>query len=127
MLQITTRRESYAPGESIEVDCKWQCDKAISEVRLSLLWFTEGKGTQDITAVEKVNVGLSKSGGASHSFVAPKFPYSYHGTLLSIVWAVELTIPETAEFTRRELIIAPDSRAVGKSSFSAVSSSESRW
>ena len=60
---------------------------------ISLLWHTEGKGTEDVEVVEQINVEDPPiTGSHDFSFRVPDFPWSFSGTLISLIWAVEASL-----------------------------------
>ncbi len=46
------------------------------------------------------------------SLTLPEKPYSFSGTLISLVWAVELICLTTNESIREEIVIGPQAREV---------------
>ena len=73
--------------------------RGADSVAVSLLWFTAGKGTEDVEVVEEVHHNMPV-GRVPIRFQLPNFPWSFSGTLVSLVWAVEVRFePKGVEAT----------------------------
>lgn len=68
-------------------------DVEVKDTELSVLWYTEGKGDQDMGVVhlERLWDGmLQPMGGHRFSVRLPLLPLTYHGHLLKIHWVVRV-------------------------------------
>lgn len=101
MLEITlnNNRREYAPGEHVEGTVRWGSGGVPDGLVVALLYRTEGKGTQDTSHVEEVDVSTASAlGEHGFRFKVPEFPYTFDGTLISLRWFVEAsTADETVE------------------------------
>lgn len=96
-IQIQGDRSSYEPGEVIE--CDYQIDAVQPEemvaVEASVLWYTEGKGGEDmgIHYFER-RVPADADGDLRQwrrfQTVLPNSPLSYEGALIEIHWCVRV-------------------------------------
>ncbi len=105
---------AYQPGDEIRGRVTWQSlQRQPKSVLISLLWHTEGKGTEDVEIIEQITVdGPSASGSREISFILPGFPWSFSGTLLSLVWAIEASLEPAGEVTRVNIVSAPGAEEI---------------
>lgn len=97
--QLSPRR-SYAPGEPL----KWEyqidaVDAAeLQAVETSVLWYTEGKGEEDLGVhffVRRTSHGPDNSDLRElqrHETVLPLAPWSYSGVILKIRWCIRVRV-----------------------------------
>ena len=114
-LQIGLRenRSAFAPGDEIAGAVLWELDAAPRSAELRLLWFTRGKGTDDMSVVEAVRFDNPQAGDTRpFSLRAPDSPYSFSGKLISVIWALELVLEPGDHCERVELTIGPGAREV---------------
>ena len=105
--------ESFQPGESIEMIAAWDLDDEPDAIEARLLWYTEGKGTQDKSGVKVERFTRpGKLDGKRFSWSLPKAPYSFSGKLVSLIWAIDLVALPTGESTRTNIVIAPEGQEV---------------
>jgi hypothetical protein len=103
---------AYRPGGTIEGTVSWSFDKPPRSVELRLFWYTRGFGTEDAEVVEKQSFdGEQEQGRHSFALRLPAGPYSFHGTLITLVWALELVGPH-ATLARTEFSMGPEGRPV---------------
>jgi len=108
-LVIHLDADDFEPGEVVTGRVEWDGLERRPELLLvSLLWFTEGKGTEDIEVVDDVKVQHpAPLGSQVFSLKLPNFPWSFSGTLVSLVWAVEVTFEPRGAVERVNLVAAP--------------------
>lgn len=103
---------AFAPGEPITGLVQWQLPEPPEILELRLVWKTSGKGSVDMGTVPLLQVQLQGDPGQHQlSVLAPLGPWSYSGSLLSIVWTVELFLyTRDCESDRSEhaILIAPN-------------------
>jgi hypothetical protein len=105
-LELEGRKTRYRPFDTLRGKARWMLEKpALLEVRL--FWYTEGKGTQDVTVVDRLAIEAALSGESPIEFTLPAAPYTYHGKLLSILWAVELVEPKSGNAAIARLDVSP--------------------
>lgn len=97
------------PGSELRGKVTWQAGvEQPRSVTISLLWHTEGKGTEDVEIVDQIEVeNPPVSGSREFSFTLPGFPWSFSGTLVSLVWRVEVGIEPGGLVDYRNLVSAP--------------------
>ena len=105
---------SYEPGSEVRGRVEWQ---AVAErpkaVLISLLWHTEGKGTEDIEILEQVEVEHPPAvGSRDFTFRLPDFPWSFSGTLVSLIWAIEASVEPDGTVERVGLVSAPGAEEI---------------
>ena len=111
-LEIHLEETALEPGSELRGRVDWRAEKGFAEsVTVTLLWYTEGKGTEDVGIVDQVEVEHpSRQGGHDFSFRLPDFPWSFSGTLISLIWAVEATLEPEGAVERVTLVSAPGAR-----------------
>ena len=116
-IQIETEAgaNAFLPGETIKGTVSWQLDPPLTNVELRLIWYTEGKGDQDLQIVEATEFqtpGIVDRRGFTVRL--PDGPYSFSGKLISVLWALEVVaqpqdragrLPITVSPTRREIVL----------------------
>jgi hypothetical protein len=112
-LGLRDNREAFAPGEEIAGAANWELDAEPKSAAMRLYWYTRGKGSEDAAVVESVAFESPQLGDTrTFSFQAPASPYSFSGTLISLIWVVELLIQPGNHFKRVGIVIAPERREV---------------
>lgn len=109
----TDGRTSLEPGEQIEVVAEWQLDERPSAVELRLVWYTQGKGDEDVQIVDSTRFDAPAVFESRRWTVQlPNGPYSFSGKLISLIWALELVVEPSEESRRLDLIVAPHGQEV---------------
>lgn len=107
-LQIAEAPLELVPGQTIHVRAGWQRDEPPESARVTLFWYTQGRGTQDVGVVAEQDLDTSLlSQEEQFEFTIPPSPYSFSGTLIALKWAVELIIDRGDEVERLELMVSP--------------------
>jgi hypothetical protein len=110
-LTPTSGDSSRKPRQVLELLARWSLPSVPRSLEARLVWFTRGKGTEDIALVSTTVVPAPGARGEHRvRFTLPEAPYSFSGRLISLVWAVELVADTTA--ARWEFVLAPDGREV---------------
>jgi hypothetical protein len=105
--------EAFAPGDTLRGTLQWMGDAAPDAIELRLLWYTEGRGDQDVGVARTLLIETPSAAGSSpFEFEAPGGPYSCSGRLVSIRWAFEAVTRPGKETVRAELVLAPGGREV---------------
>jgi hypothetical protein len=124
-IRIETRdgANAFLPGETVEGTVGWHFDAPARNVELRLLWYTEGKGDQDVTIVEIVPYGNPGTEGIrAFHLRLPAGPFSFSGKLISLLWALEAVaepggwaerLPITVSPTRQELLLPSGGTVAG--------------
>jgi hypothetical protein len=112
-IDIGGGRDGFKAGESISGRATWQVDQPPQSAELRLFWYTRGKGTQDVENVDSVTFPAPQvSDDRSFSFTLPRQPYSFSGTLISLVWALELIVAPGSNVARQEFTLSATGREV---------------
>ena len=94
MIEIQLAALTFAPGAQVGGRYTVEGDTARAEV--SLIWHTEGKGTEHrvvVVLLEHADADFGPSGArrsGTFSMTLPAAPTSYSGTLLQIRWLVRV-------------------------------------
>lgn len=98
---------SFAPGETILGSVSWRLDEAPEALEIRLFWYTSGKGERDVQIVDTVEVEpVVASGRHEFTFSTPTAPLSFSGTLISLVWAIELVALPSGDAGRQEIMVS---------------------
>ena len=106
VIEIENNQTSFSPGQIISGTVRWRYLEPPQKVNLRLFWYTEGKGDEDVSLVEKIEFdGPQISDNRRFEFQLPIGPYSFSGKLISLLWGLELYVDK--EFTRKEFVFSP--------------------
>jgi hypothetical protein len=107
-LTLNGDRALYKPKEKLSGVAGWQLDRDVRAVEVRLIWFTQGKGTQDVGVVDRRRWETPRMmGQEKFEFTLPDGPQSFSGRLISLTWAVELVIEKAKESQRVEFTLSP--------------------
>jgi len=109
-LRIATQlqRKSFRPGEEVSGAIGWTLDKQPKSAEVRLFWYTAGKGTRDVGVVATQKLEAPQANDErSFSFRLPESPYSFSGTLISLIWAIELVVDPGGLSERLEITVSP--------------------
>lgn len=112
MLELRIPNTAFEPEAILEGSVAWSFADQVDAIEIRLIWYTEGKGTQDVTVFETYRCATRNGGEEKFSFVLPAFPLSFSGQLVSLRWAVEAVCKPSNENTRHELVIGPNGREI---------------
>jgi hypothetical protein len=95
-LTLDGQRRNYAPGETLAGTVRLHnlADDDLKSIELSVLWYTEGQGDEDMAVHFFERIMLDDEGQrqlhSGHSFrtLLPNSPLSYEGVLMKIFWCV---------------------------------------
>jgi hypothetical protein len=107
-IQFEQNKTSFRPGDVVAGTAGWQLEDQPRKVELCLLWYTQGKGDEDAGLVETMTFpqpGLSDQ--RSFRFNLPNGPYSFSGSLISLTWALELSVQPSNSCERKEITVSP--------------------
>ncbi|MCB0339344.1 MAG: hypothetical protein KDD53_07055 [Bdellovibrionales bacterium] len=107
-ISFESGKKAYRPGEVVSGRVSWQVEAEPKSAEVSLFWHTVGRGTEDVEVVDKCSLHVSGlSTEMPFSFTLPDSPYSFSGTLISLVWAVELVLSDPDHSYMEEIIVSP--------------------
>ncbi len=120
-LKIETERgrTQYQPGETIAGTLMWNFTEQPESVALRLIWYTRGKGDEDVGVVDSVtfdNPGQYET--RQFRFDLPAAPYSFSGTFIALIWALEAVAEPKDQCERLEITISPTGEEVNIASAS---------
>ena len=98
----------YRPGQPIIGSLHRQDGNAEREsIEIRLIWFTRGKGDRDFEVIDLKTIDhLKDKNPAAFEFNAPRYPCSFSGKLISLIWAIEAISFPDREASIHEIIIA---------------------
>lgn len=113
-IQVHLETTSCEPGARVEGRIDWDAGgERVETLMVSLLWHTSGKGTEDIEIVDQITVeGPGPQGSHAFSFALPDFPWSFSGTLVSLVWSVEASLEPKGAVARTDFVSAPGAEEI---------------
>ena len=112
-IQLEQDKTAFRPGDVVAGTIRWQLNNQVKQVELRLLWYTQGKGDEDVGLIDTVSFdqpGLSDQ--RAFRFTLPNGPYSFSGSLISLTWALELSIRPGDTCERKEITVAPAGREI---------------
>lgn len=110
-IQIDDDRREFLPGQRIEGNVQWQCQGNLKEAQLRLFWYTQGKGTEDVLLVDEIRFENPAHFNKEHfAFELPVGPYSFSGSLISLIWALELEVG--GDCVRTEFTVSPTGKEI---------------
>lgn len=111
-LRTLDNRTAFSPGEEIAVVAEWQLDNPSPAAELRLVWYTQGKGDEDIHIVARTAIPAPRA-TRSHLWkvLLPNSPYSFSGKLITLTWALELVFGGE-QSQRLDIVIGPAGREV---------------
>ena len=112
-LGLRENQTTFQPGEPIAGAVLWEFPEKKTRIEVRLVWSTRGKGTEDgaTVATEVLNATLAADTG-TFQFTAPDAPYSFNGTLIALIWALECVAEPGEANERIELTIAPGGKEI---------------
>ncbi len=106
-IELAGGRRAFKAGEPLSGRAAWRVDEQPSSAELRLFWYTSGKGTQDVGVVHTMPFAAPKPDDQrDFTLMLPREPYSFSGTLISLVWAIELIVEPGAHVERKELVLS---------------------
>jgi hypothetical protein len=114
VVELEREAPAFEPGEAVRGVAGWRLSEPPRSASVRLIWFTQGKGTQDVRVVtsEELEGPLGAEEGRVFRFVLPEGPYSFSGKLVSVVWAVELVVQPGSRGERAEIVVGPGGKEV---------------
>ncbi|MCP4898582.1 MAG: hypothetical protein GY906_16540 [bacterium] len=107
-LNLVEDKMWFEPGASLQGQVAWSFDSEPDRLELRLFWYTEGRGTQDISIIDsKVLEEPGLNGSMELTFRIPEGPYSFSGKLITLKWAIEAISEPENLVERIELLIGP--------------------
>jgi hypothetical protein len=110
---LRDERKSFRGGETVEGGAGWRLEKPPTSAELRLFWFTRGKGTEDVSVVNRMRFDApQQEEGRKFSFTLPAEPWSFSGQLISLIWALELVADPGGHTARVELVVSPSGQEI---------------
>ncbi len=107
-LSLPDPRPGYFPGDPLTVRVRWEIDPEPPRLLLRLFWRTEGRGSTDSAAVEEQTLPQPGSAGERDlTFILPSAPPSFSGSLVSLLWAVEVLAEKTKHQAHVDFVVSP--------------------
>lgn len=110
MLTVKTKdgRAEFGPLDTIEGTASWNLQERPERVRLFLMWYTMGKGDEDVAIVDEIEFdGAGSDEERPFSLKLPDQPYSFEGQLISLQWVLEMLTEDPDEVTRLDIMVSP--------------------
>jgi hypothetical protein len=105
---IRENQTHFRPGEEVNGAVLWEGTEQPKLAEVRLLWFTRGKGTEDVSIVATESFSDPQPGDTrTFRFVLPDAPYSFNGKLISLTWAVEFVLKPGNHAERIEIVVSP--------------------
>lgn len=112
-MAIRDDRREFKPGDRLEGVAGWQLDQPPKTASVQLLYHTRGKGTEDVVVVEVFSFDNPQQEEArAFHFQLPDKPYSFSGSLISLIWTLELVTSPPDDSARLEFILSPTGQEI---------------
>lgn len=102
--QLRLDATAFEPGGRVT---GWTAWEGRGTLVVSLLWFTSGRGTEDVQVIAQERHEVDDPGERQFAFDLPAAPWSFTGTLVTLTWAVEVTLEPGGAAARAPLVCAP--------------------
>ncbi|NLW84635.1 MAG: hypothetical protein GXY41_09590 [Phycisphaerae bacterium] len=110
-IQLDDGQTAFIPGQTIRGQVRWSRLAPPKKARLSLFWYTQGKGDEDKGLVERIQFETPQAiDKRTFEFRLPVGPYSFSGRLISLTWALEVHLDK--EFIRNEITVSPSGHEI---------------
>ena len=103
-VDLTLERTEFEPGEAV---CGTARAEGRGKVVVSLLWFTSGRGTEDVGVVAREEGEVDGELALPFELRLPTTPWTFSGRLVSVQWAVEVSLEPGGEVTRVAIVSGP--------------------
>lgn len=108
-IEIDDGRSAFAPGESLSGTASWTTEKPVESVEIRLFWRIKGTTFHDVQITDSTVFANAKTGDTRRfSFVLPAAPYSFTGSLMSLVWSLELVLQPKLGAHHIEFVLTPN-------------------
>lgn len=112
-IQLRNNKTAFLPGDEATGTVSWHLDQSPKALELRLFWYTKGRGISDTGIVESLRFeSPERDGHREFRFGLPEGPYSFNGTLISLLWALELVVEPTHEVERVDIVVSPSGREI---------------
>jgi len=112
-LALENNISCYEPGAQLIATADWDLDKPANEIVLRLQWQTSGKGDTDSSIVQEVSFDNPEPRGQKRLGIQlPDSPYSFSGSLVSLIWTIELVVLPSGETDRVDITLAPGGQEI---------------
>ncbi|MDA3960688.1 MAG: hypothetical protein PF961_07845 [Planctomycetota bacterium] len=112
-ITINLDNDALTPGARVQAQVSWTLQERADRVAVKLIWYTEGKGTEDLGLIDsEIIEDAGTSGNTVVSLQCPDFPYSFSGTLISLHYAVEAVTEPPQAVQQAPLVIAPNATEI---------------
>lgn len=102
------RSGGFRPGETVSGRVEWALEREPDALELRLFWYTEGRGDRDAGIARTLRIEHpGRTGSQFFDLELPSGPYSFSGTLISLIWALELVAEPGEGTARREIVVGP--------------------
>lgn len=107
-LSFKGNKEFFRPKEQLWGRIYWMVERPPKSVEINLIFYTVGKGTEDVIIVDKTELqNLTTQEEREFAFKLPEGPYSFSGQLISVIWAVEAIIKPSGLSQRKDFLLSP--------------------
>ena len=113
-LELDHPDATLTPGEAVRGRVRWRLHEPPRRVEVRVGWYTEGKGTPDWQTVQQERwEEVRAEDERSFNLPLPAGPHTYHGKLISILWAVEAEADRPDAASSQVVTFAPRAASVG--------------
>lgn len=107
-VEIDEGRHVFAPGDELSGAARWHLPEDPGSVEVRLCWRTEGRGDGDHDVVAREHFEApGRQDWRPFTFRLPDGPYSFSGSLISLIWGLELVAEPFGTVGRSEFVVSP--------------------
>ena len=112
-VELEDGKLAFKPGQEVRGRASWTLDADPESVEVHLFWHTEGKGSQDTEIADTVVFEApGRQDRREFRLKIPDGPYSFAGSLIAILWNVEVVAEPGSEAGRQDIVVSPDGKPV---------------
>lgn len=110
-VELSSPTLAFRPGSKLRGVLRRGTAGSSSPASVSLVFLTEGRGTRDSEVVATVELpSLNPGSSAPFEFTLPLCPYSFSGSLISVLYRIEASSDD--EETSLDIVVSPVEGAV---------------
>lgn len=113
VIQLNENATSFRPAGRARGSASWSLGGDVGAIEIRLFWHTRGKGTSNVEVVQTQRIDQPKlRDQRAFEFALPEGPYSFSGSLISLLWGIEAVIDGATDAARVEFVLSPTGREV---------------
>ena len=112
MNSIRLERTTLRPCEILRGKVSWSIEHMPKDLEVRLFWYHGDSAYGEARTLDRCQLGEAREGKADFEFDLPELPWSIHGQMVRIDWAVELVEKKAGSLALAEFVMSPDGKVV---------------